>query len=134
EQPVIELETDKATVEVPSSLAGTIADVKVAAGEHIAVRQVIFTISGDGAGAAEADASTADAAPKKDSGAVAATSDAVNDQDEGLPEGEAAAGEAVGDAPAAQDAGGGEGGRVEATLPSLGEGVNAAEVLGVLVK
>src|ERR1051325_3408354 len=44
EQAVLELETDKATIEVPSSVAGTVKDVKVKAGEKVKVGQTIFTV------------------------------------------------------------------------------------------
>jgi pyruvate dehydrogenase E2 component (dihydrolipoamide acetyltransferase) len=43
-QPVMELETDKAVVEVPSSVSGTVREVKVKEGEKIKVGQVIFTL------------------------------------------------------------------------------------------
>jgi pyruvate dehydrogenase E2 component (dihydrolipoamide acetyltransferase) len=43
-QPVMELETDKAVVEVPSSLSGTVKDVLVKQGEKVQVGQVIFTV------------------------------------------------------------------------------------------
>ena len=43
-QPVMELETDKAVVEVPSSVSGTVKDVRVKEGEKIKVGQVIFTV------------------------------------------------------------------------------------------
>ena len=45
-QPVMELETDKAVVEVPSSVSGVVRDVKVKEGEKIKVGQVIFTLEG----------------------------------------------------------------------------------------
>src|SRR6266702_4390135 len=44
EQPVIELETDKATFEVPSSVAGTVTDVKVKPGDKVKVGQTILTV------------------------------------------------------------------------------------------
>jgi len=43
-QPVMELETDKAVIEVPSSVSGTIHEVKVREGEKLKVGQVIFTV------------------------------------------------------------------------------------------
>jgi pyruvate dehydrogenase E2 component (dihydrolipoamide acetyltransferase) len=50
DQPVLELETDKATIEVPSSVAGTVKDVRVKQGERIKVGQVVLTVEdGDGA-------------------------------------------------------------------------------------
>ncbi len=50
-QPVMELETDKAVVEVPSSVSGVVKDVKVKEGEKIKVGQVIFTLEGGAAAA-----------------------------------------------------------------------------------
>ncbi|MCE7873141.1 branched-chain alpha-keto acid dehydrogenase subunit E2 [bacterium CPR1] len=43
---VVELETDKATVEVPAEVAGTVEKVLVRAGERARVGQVILTVSG----------------------------------------------------------------------------------------
>jgi pyruvate dehydrogenase E2 component (dihydrolipoamide acetyltransferase) len=54
DQPVLELETDKATVEVPSSVAGVIKAIKVKKGERVKVGAVVLTVeeaSGNGAGA-----------------------------------------------------------------------------------
>jgi pyruvate dehydrogenase E2 component (dihydrolipoamide acetyltransferase) len=48
DQAVLELETDKATIEVPSSVAGTVKDVRVKQGERIKVGQVVLTVD-DGA-------------------------------------------------------------------------------------
>jgi pyruvate dehydrogenase E2 component (dihydrolipoamide acetyltransferase) len=45
-QPVMELETDKAVIEVPSSVSGVVKEVKVKQGEKIKVGQVIFTLEG----------------------------------------------------------------------------------------
>ena len=44
DQPVIELETDKALVEVPSSIAGTVASVKVTNGDSISPGTVLITV------------------------------------------------------------------------------------------
>ncbi|HTW31588.1 MAG TPA: dihydrolipoyllysine-residue acetyltransferase [Candidatus Sulfotelmatobacter sp.] len=51
-QPVMELETDKAVVEVPSSVSGVVKEVKVKEGEKIKVGQVIFTLEGGAAASA----------------------------------------------------------------------------------
>ena len=51
DQPVLELETDKATIEVPSTVAGTIKDIKVKAGDKVKVGQAILSVD-DGAAAA----------------------------------------------------------------------------------
>jgi len=49
-QSVMEIETDKAVVEVPSSVSGTVQEIRVKEGEKIKVGQVIFTVDGvDGA-------------------------------------------------------------------------------------
>jgi pyruvate dehydrogenase E2 component (dihydrolipoyllysine-residue acetyltransferase) len=45
-QPVMELETDKAVVEVPSSVSGVVREIKVKEGEKVKVGQVIFTLEG----------------------------------------------------------------------------------------
>jgi pyruvate dehydrogenase E2 component (dihydrolipoamide acetyltransferase) len=76
-QAVMELETDKAVVEVPSSVSGTIKDVLVKQGEKIKVGQVIFTVeNGAGGKRAEAKASTAPAPqPKSESKPAAAASE-----------------------------------------------------------
>jgi len=50
DQPVLELETDKATIEVPSSVSGTVKDIKVKQGERVKVGQVVLTVE-DGGGA-----------------------------------------------------------------------------------
>ncbi len=46
DQPVLELETDKATIEVPSPVSGTIEKVHVKDGEQIKVGQLVFTVDG----------------------------------------------------------------------------------------
>jgi pyruvate dehydrogenase E2 component (dihydrolipoamide acetyltransferase) len=67
-QPVMELETDKAVVEVPSSVTGTVQEIRVKEGQKVKVGQVIFTVE-NGAGAkakvgeSKAPATKAPAAP-----------------------------------------------------------------------
>jgi pyruvate dehydrogenase E2 component (dihydrolipoamide acetyltransferase) len=60
-QPVMELETDKAVVEVPSSVTGVVKEVKVKEGEKIKVGQVIFTL--EGGSAAQVEVARAKSAP-----------------------------------------------------------------------
>jgi pyruvate dehydrogenase E2 component (dihydrolipoamide acetyltransferase) len=43
--PVIELETDKAVIEVPSTISGTVSEIKVKQGDKVKVGQVIFTLA-----------------------------------------------------------------------------------------
>ena len=52
DQPVIELETDKATIEVPSSVAGIVKDIRVKQGDKINVGATILTVDENGAGGA----------------------------------------------------------------------------------
>jgi len=49
DQTVLELETDKATIEVPSSVSGRVTAVGVKAGDKVKVGQVVLTVE-DGAG------------------------------------------------------------------------------------
>ncbi len=51
-QTVMELETDKAVIEVPSSVSGTIKEILVKEGDKIKVGQVVFTADSNGASAA----------------------------------------------------------------------------------
>ena len=60
EQAVLELETDKATIEVPSSVAGVVREVKVKEGDKIEVGAVVLVLDGSAAGAADAEAPPAD--------------------------------------------------------------------------
>src|SRR5579863_9244827 len=53
-QAVMELETDKAVVEVPSSVSGTIKEVLVKEGDKIKVGQVVFTADNNGTAVATA--------------------------------------------------------------------------------
>jgi pyruvate dehydrogenase E2 component (dihydrolipoyllysine-residue acetyltransferase) len=45
-QPIMELETDKAVVEVPSSVSGVVKEIRVKEGDKLKVGQVIFTLEG----------------------------------------------------------------------------------------
>lgn len=53
EQPLLEVETDKAAVELPSPVAGTVSEVCVSGGETVGIGQVLVRID-DGAGGADA--------------------------------------------------------------------------------
>src|SRR5499426_4874911 len=56
EQPVLELETDKAVVEVPAPVSGTVKAIHVQAGDKAAVGQLLLTVEMPAATAAVADA------------------------------------------------------------------------------
>ncbi len=112
DQPVLELETDKATIEVPSSVAGTVSEIHVAEGDEIGVGQLILSVEGDAAAAAPmqtADPEQAVAAPVE-----VETAAATPVAEEQLP------------APTA--------GPVEFKLPELGENIESIQVVRILVQ
>jgi pyruvate dehydrogenase E2 component (dihydrolipoamide acetyltransferase) len=95
DQPVLELETDKATIEVPSSVAGKVQEIKVKAGDKVKVGQAILTVE-SGATAASAPAPAApppqEKAPARDETAPAAAPPAVQEAEPAqAPHGAAAA-------------------------------------------
>jgi pyruvate dehydrogenase E2 component (dihydrolipoamide acetyltransferase) len=63
EQPVLELETDKATIEVPSSVAGVVKEIRVKRGDKVKVGAVILTVDSNGGGAAATQAAPQPPAP-----------------------------------------------------------------------
>src|SRR5829696_4469046 len=63
DQPVLELETDKATIEVPSSVAGRVKEIKVKAGDKVKVGQSILAVDSDAAPAEEPKAAEPKAGP-----------------------------------------------------------------------
>jgi pyruvate dehydrogenase E2 component (dihydrolipoamide acetyltransferase) len=72
DQTVLELETDKATIEVPSSLAGKISEIKVKAGDKVKVGQAILSVeAGDAPAAAAPQKPAPAAAPQKSAPAAA---------------------------------------------------------------
>jgi pyruvate dehydrogenase E2 component (dihydrolipoamide acetyltransferase) len=116
-QPVMELETDKAVVEVPSSVTGTVKEIRVKEGQKIKVGQVIFTVE-NGAG------TKVKAEPK-----VAAKA----------PETPAAPPKAAGPvpverrAPAAPAAPPASAGATEFRLPELGENIDQGDLVRLLI-
>ncbi len=74
-EPVMELETDKAVVEVPSSVTGTIGRIHVKEGDKLRVGQVIFTVE-NGAGTGARPASKAEKIASQPSSVAAAQASA----------------------------------------------------------
>ncbi|QDU69590.1 2-oxo acid dehydrogenase subunit E2 [Engelhardtia mirabilis] len=111
-QAVVEVMTDKATVEVPSPAAGTIAELRAGEGDVVPVGDVIFVLetSGGGSAAASAPASAAASAAGGGSGASGG------------------GGTATVAAPAAAT-----GGTLEFKLPDIGEGIAEGEIVKWLV-
>ncbi|HEY8551029.1 MAG TPA: 2-oxo acid dehydrogenase subunit E2 [Vicinamibacterales bacterium] len=122
DQPVIELETDKATIEVPSSVEGRVASVQVKAGEKVTVGQTILTVE-EGAAASAAAPPPAEApAPAAEAPAQPAAPEQAGPASEGP--------RSV--TPAEQPQA--SGGLQTFTVPELGENVKGGDVLRVLVK
>lgn len=53
DQPLLELETDKATIEVPADAAGTVAELKVNEGEQVSIGQLVLVFAGESAATPE---------------------------------------------------------------------------------
>ncbi|MFW2544127.1 dihydrolipoyllysine-residue acetyltransferase [Primorskyibacter sp. 2E107] len=64
EDPIVELESDKATMEVPSSHAGVVKEIKVSEGDKVSEGAVILIIEADDAGAGDAPKEEKAEAPK----------------------------------------------------------------------
>jgi pyruvate dehydrogenase E2 component (dihydrolipoamide acetyltransferase) len=81
DQPVLELETDKATIEVPSSVEGTVKEIRVKAGDKVKTGQVVLVVdngSADEAPAAKKSAKTSDkpaSEPAAEKGGASAPTD-----------------------------------------------------------
>ena len=71
DQPIVEVMSDKATVEIPCPRAGTVAELKYGPGDMCAVGEVLFVIAEAGESAAPVPAN--DAAAEFDESAVGAT-------------------------------------------------------------
>ncbi|OFW41012.1 MAG: branched-chain alpha-keto acid dehydrogenase subunit E2 [Acidobacteria bacterium RIFCSPLOWO2_12_FULL_67_14b] len=65
DQPVVELETDKATIEVPSNVAGKVKEIRVKAGDKVKPGQAVLVMeNGAGSAATAAPVAPAPEAPK----------------------------------------------------------------------
>ncbi len=126
-EPVMELETDKAVVEVPSSLTGTIGEIRVKEGDKLKVGQVIFTLENGTAPAAappeakktQQPAATPAAAPSQAAPAVAPAAAPV---EKPAPQPEQRAPKPPA-APSASDF----------KLPELGENINSGDLVRLLI-
>src|SRR4051812_35513392 len=63
DEPMVEVMTDKATVEIPSPVQGTVSEILAKEGETVPVGNIIVKISENGKAQATAPAPTAKAAP-----------------------------------------------------------------------
>ncbi|GGB59227.1 dihydrolipoyllysine-residue acetyltransferase [Deinococcus soli (ex Cha et al. 2016)] len=117
-QPIIEIETDKAVIEVPAEAAGTVEAVNVNVGDTVKVGGVIATLSG-GTPATPAASAPVDETDTSSSKAVAAEQQAAQKAQAAQPAAPAAA-------PASA------GGQI--TLPDVGDNIEQGTVVSVLVK
>ena len=120
-QPVMELETDKAVIEVPSSVAGTVRDVRVKEGDKLRVGQVIFTVE-NGAGAqrkAQVANQAANPAPAQPAPSMMATSASGKSEPatEAAPRAAATSGSMAS----------------EFRLPALGENIDAGDLVRLMI-
>jgi pyruvate dehydrogenase E2 component (dihydrolipoamide acetyltransferase) len=134
DQPVLELETDKATIEVPSSVGGTVREVKVKEGDKVTVGQAVIVVEDKGAAPGDSAQATARPAAESRTRKAAMPVAAASSEDEGdataEPESEASAAPKAAAAPAGPTSAG----AIEFTLPELGENVPGGDVVRVLVK
>ena len=114
-QPVVEVMTDKATVEIPAPQAGRITELRVKEGEVVPVGRVLFVLE---SGAGEAKATLTRAAPARPAAAPAS---------------EPAAASAPPPQPAAPLPRSG-GATLAFKLPDIGEGIAEGEIVKWLVK
>ena len=110
DQGVIEIETDKATIEVPSTLQGTVKEVKVKEGDKVKVGQVIFTVED---GKQQTSEGKKEQKPTKEKVVKADASEKPQKE--------------------VKNKGGGKS-IVEFKLPELGENIESADIINVLVK
>jgi pyruvate dehydrogenase E2 component (dihydrolipoamide acetyltransferase) len=111
EQSLITVESDKASMEIPSSAAGVVKEMRVKVGDKVSEGSVVLVLDGEGGAAAPAPAPAAAAAPAAARAAAPAPAPAEG------PRSQAAAGS----------------GTVEVVVPDIGDFTDVA-VIEVLVK
>jgi len=110
DQSLLEIETDKATVEVPSEVSGVIKEIRIKVGDKAKVGQVLFIIDAEGEVVAES-------AETKSEVAAAPVTEVAKEE----------IAQVKTEAPPVA------GGLVEFTLPELGENIETADIIKVLV-
>jgi pyruvate dehydrogenase E2 component (dihydrolipoamide acetyltransferase) len=120
-EPVMELETDKAVVEVPSSVTGTIGEIHVKEGDKLRVGQVIFTVE-NGAGAKPASKSEKSTPTPSPTIATAVSAPPAKPAPTAPPQPERRAASAT---PAAA--------ATEFKLPELGENIDSGDLVRLLI-
>ncbi|HVM92263.1 MAG TPA: dihydrolipoyllysine-residue acetyltransferase [Terriglobales bacterium] len=123
-QPVMELETDKAVVEVPSSVTGTVGEVRVKEGDKLRVGQVIFTV--------ENGASGAKAATRSQAGEIARPAEAARDN-ESVPPQTTPSAPAQSGSPALNRRSSDAAAPTDFKLPELGENIDSGDLVRLMI-
>ncbi|GJQ63387.1 MAG: acetyltransferase component of pyruvate dehydrogenase complex [Melioribacteraceae bacterium] len=112
DQPVVEIETDKASVEVPSEVAGTVKEVKVKEGENVAVGSVLITVESEGSSAPAKEEKKEKSKPAAKTEDKKVEAEPVKTEAKPQPK---------------------SSGLVEFRLPELGENIESADITRILV-
>jgi pyruvate dehydrogenase E2 component (dihydrolipoamide acetyltransferase) len=137
-EPVMELETDKAVVEVPSSVTGTIGEVRVKEGDKLRVGQVIFTVENGAGTASTKPSSKTEKRVEQAIAPVQTTGTAVKPASKAASKAASATSPAKADSPAeprperrkAPDASSAAG---EFKLPELGENIDSGDLVRLMI-
>ncbi|MBT8378883.1 MAG: dihydrolipoyllysine-residue acetyltransferase [Ignavibacteria bacterium] len=114
EQSIIEIETDKATIEVPSNIAGKISEVLVNEGDSVKVGQTIINVDEDGKSDEKEEAKAEAKEGKKTDGKGEREEEELS--------------------PKKEEAQSGVSEVLDFKVPDLGESIESADVINVLVK
>jgi len=124
-QAVMELETDKAVVEVPSSVTGTVQEIRVKEGDKIKVGQVVFTVENNGGGSTTAEPTRQTAAAPVPAPPARASQAPVPTPPENISSALPAAPKTPASAPAS--------GAGEFRLPELGENISQGDLVRLMI-
>lgn len=116
DQVVVEIETDKATVEVPSEISGVVKSVNVKEGDTAKIGQVIFTVENSSSSAATNKLPAAEK-ESKPAGIEEKKTEEIKKEEK----------------PEEKKSNPAKAGKVEFKLPELGENISSADVTKVLV-
>ncbi len=116
DQSIIEIETDKATVEVPSTMVGVVSEVMVKVGDNVQVGQTLIKVDEEGKISDETPGEKTVVKEKKDNLKMDQQVEEIEEKKSSLkkPSGKKVI--------------------VELKIPDLGENIDSADVIGVLVK
>lgn len=136
-QGLIELESDKASVEVPSPAAGTVKELRISQGDRVSEDQVILILDAEASAGEASDAPSGDASgdaeqPVK-AEAVAKAAPETQEQQEAAKEVAAEPDSGASSAPASGSEDAGSGQSLEVLVPKLGDNIESAEVTEILV-